>query len=198
MRKISFILLLLVGVPTFAQDELLELLEADSETKDYVYATFKSTRLVNGQSIEMRTKGVLEFVIGHRFGRVNLGGSELWGLDQSSIRLGLEYGLTDNFNVGIGRSSFGKVYDAFAKYRILRQSSSTPITMTAFGSIANESIDVPGLSGKDRLAYTGQLLIARKFSSKVSLQFMPTIIQRNLVPTLRDDNLLIALGVGGR
>jgi hypothetical protein len=198
MRNIILFFCFIGSLSAFSQDELLALLEEESSEKDFVYATFKSTRLVNGQSVEMRTKGILEFVIGHRFGRINQGGGELWGLDQSSIRLGLEYGISDNLNIGLGRSSFGKVYDGFLKYRALRQSNTIPVTVTLFGSIADETIKLPGLSGKDRLAYTGQLLIARKFNSKVSFQVMPTIIQRNLVPTIQDDNLLISIGLGGR
>ncbi|MEQ9404668.1 MAG: DUF5777 family beta-barrel protein [Cyclobacteriaceae bacterium] len=198
MRKISLIIGLMVSLSASAQDELLELLEGDSDDKQYVYATFKSTRLVNGQSVEMRTRGVLEFIIGHRFGRINQGGSELWGLDQSSIRLGLEYGLTDNLNIGLGRASFGKVYDGFLKYRAIRQSNSSPMTVTLFGSTARESIPEGGLEGADRYAHTIQILVARKFNSNVSLQLMPTVIQRNSVPTFQDDNLLMALGMGGR
>lgn len=199
MKRIVILVVLTISFfASSAQDELLALLEDGSENKQFVYATFKSTRLINGQSIEMRTNGVLEFVIGHRFGRINEGHTELWGLDQSSIRLGLEYGITDNLNIGIGRASAGKVYDLFAKYRAIRQSNVTPITLTLFGSMARRSAQISGLSGVDRLAYTGQAMIARKFNSKISIQLTPTVIQRNLVPTLEDDNMLIAIGIGGR
>ena len=120
MKKISLVFCFLLSLSLSAQEELLELLEGGSEGSDFVFATFKSTRLINGHSVEMRTTGILEFIISHRFGRINRGGSELWGLDQSSIRLGLEYGLSDNLNIGLGRASFGKVFDAFLKYRTIR------------------------------------------------------------------------------
>ncbi|MEP1097582.1 MAG: DUF5777 family beta-barrel protein [Cyclobacteriaceae bacterium] len=196
--KISFIIFLL-SFSAFSQDELLELLEGDSpDNKDYASATFKSTRLINGHSVEVRSKRVLEFIISHRFGTINSGYKQFWGLDNSSIRLALEYGLTDNLNIGLGRASFNKVIDAFLKYRFARQSDSFPVTISGFGSFARKTIEQMGLEGKDRNYYTGQILIARKFSPNFSLQVMPVVIQRNLVPTRRDANLLFALGLGGR
>ena len=84
------------------------------------------------------------------------------------------------------------------KYRVFRQSTDFPVTVTAFTSIARKTQEEEGLSGIDRNAYTAQLLIARKFDSNFSFQVSPTIIQRNLVRTLEDDNLLIAIGLGAR
>ena len=200
MRKISLIVATLCAFSLYAQDdELMELLESDlAKDKGYVSATFKGTRLINGHSIETRTNGVLEFIISHRFGTLNSGYKEFYGLDFANMRMGLEYGLTDDLNIGIGRSSFNKVLDAFLKYRFIRQNKTTPITTTFFASIARETVEQEGLSGLDRNAYTAQILIARKFNSNISLQLMPTIIQRNLVPTNDDDNLLISVGIGGR
>ncbi|MEP5613418.1 MAG: DUF5777 family beta-barrel protein [Cyclobacteriaceae bacterium] len=196
--RISFIAFLL-SFSAFSQDELLELLEGDSPSNEgYAIATFKSTRLVNGHSVEVRRKGVLEFIISHRFGTINSGYKEFWGLDNSSIRLALEYGLTDNLNVGLGRASFEKVIDTFLKYRFARQSNSFPLTVTGFTSLARRTVERVGLEGKDRNSYTAQLLFARKFSSSFSLQVMPIVIQRNLVLTSQDDNLLFAVGLGGR
>ena len=200
MRKISLIVATLCAFSLSAQDdELMELLESDlAKDKGYVSATFKGTRLINGHSIETRTNGVLEFIISHRFGTLNSGYKEFYGLDFANMRMGLEYGFTDDLNIGIGRSSFNKVLDAFLKYRFIRQNKTTPITATFFASIARETVEQEGLSGLDRNAYTAQILIARKFNSNISLQLMPTIIQRNLVPTNDDDNLLISVGIGGR
>lgn len=199
MKKIiSLICILVLSASAFGQDqELLELL-SDSNDKGYAIATFKSTRVINGHSIETRSNGTLEFIISHRFGTLNSGYDEFWGLDFSTIRLGLEYGLTDDLNIGIGRASLGKVVDGFVKYRVVRQSKSSPVTVTAFTSITRKTADEEGLSGLDRNTYTGQLLVARKFNSKFSFQVAPTIIQRNLVRTLDDENLLIAVGLGAR
>lgn len=200
MKRISYLLFAVLSFNALAQeDELLELLESEqAESEGYVSATFKSTRVINGHSIETRSNGVLEFIISHRFGTLNSGYEEFFGLDFSTVRLGLEYGLTDDLNIGIGRSSFDKVIDAFLKYRFVRQSDNFPFTATAFASLARKTVDQVGLGGIERNAYTGQILIARKFNSNFSFQVAPTVIQRNLVATTDDDNLLIAVGLGAR
>ena len=199
MRKIISLILLFGASGLLAQDELLEILESEqADEKGYVSATFKGTRVINGHSVETRTNGVLEFIISHRFGTINSGYDEFYGLDFSTIRLGLEYGLTDNLNIGIGRSSFDKSVDFFAKYRFLRQSESSPISATAFTSMVRKTVNDPELNGTERNAYTAQILIARKFNSNFSFQISPTVIQRNLVATAQDDNLLIAIGLGAR
>src|SRR5215207_3093773 len=80
-------------------------------SKEYVSNAFKSSRVINGHSMEFIAKGVLDFRILHRFGRIKHGASELFGLDQASMRMGLDYGLGDNFSVGIGRTTFKKEVD---------------------------------------------------------------------------------------
>jgi len=199
--------LLTTLLPLMAQDDLMALLEDDTPTNEPVSSTFKSTRLINGHTIETRTPGVLEFVIGHRFGRINDGAEKLWGLDGAEIRLGLEYGVTDKLNIGIGRSSVQATYDLFGKYKFLQQSRSVPVSSVFFASIARradsffesqlDALSIP-FEGKYRNAYTYQLLIARKINSALSLQISPTIIHRNYVETRDEPNDLIAMGIGGR
>ncbi|NQZ78087.1 MAG: hypothetical protein HRT61_18580, partial [Ekhidna sp.] len=97
MKKTSLLFLgFLFSLTLYGQEELMALLDAeDTEDKGFVSATFKGTRVINGHSIETRTNGVLEFIISHRFGALNTGYEEFWGLDFANIRLGLEYGITD-------------------------------------------------------------------------------------------------------
>ena len=206
MKATSLLIVLILA--TFSvrgQDDLMDILNANTDDNGgVVTATFKSTRLINGHSIETRPQGVLEFVIGHRFGPINSGGEFLWGLDGAQIRLGLEYGVTDRLNVGIGRSSFDAVFDFFGKYKLLRQSSTMPVSSTLFVSMArntNQNFDEvigAGFVGEHRNAYTYQLLIARKIDSRLSLQVMPTLVHRNYVETRAEPNDLVAIGVGGR
>ncbi len=190
---------------SFAQDELMDILNAGSENeRQYVTSTFKSTRLINGHSVETRTQGVLEFVISHRFGAINTGSEFFWGLDGAQIRLGLEYGITDALNVGVGRSSFQQVYDFFAKYRFIRQSNRMPFTGTFFTSLARrtdagfDDVVGSGYESAFRNAYTFQMLLARKMDSRLSLQIMPSLIHRNYVSERTEPNDLFALGLGGR
>ncbi|MEW7292161.1 DUF5777 family beta-barrel protein [Aquimarina sp. 2304DJ70-9] len=206
--KNLLIIIALFGIYTeiLAQDDLFDILDKETpQTKNYVTSTFKGTRILNGHSIENRKKGILEFVISHRFGRVNLGPDELYGLDQSNIRFAFEYGLTDNLMLGVGRSSFEKAYDGFIKYKLLKQRSgpnSFPFAVSLFGSIVYRSVDdfEPGNepSESDRLFYTSQLLIAKKFSPGFSLQITPSYIHRNSVKINDDPHGIFAVGIGGR
>ncbi|MCX7638222.1 MAG: DUF5777 family beta-barrel protein [Cyclobacteriaceae bacterium] len=187
-----------------AQDDLLA--ELDREKNDdpgYIIATFKGSRIINGQSVETRRKGELEFIFSHRFGLINEGAFTLWGLDQSVTRLGLEYGITDRLGVGIGRTSVDRTFDGYFRYKVLRQSKSFPFTLTTLGSVyyrtspRNSEIPVP-LRAEDRLAYAWQLLIARKFNSRLSLQVNPVFVHRNTVDQTYENNDDFALGFAGR
>ncbi|HRY32345.1 MAG TPA: DUF5777 family beta-barrel protein [Bacteroidales bacterium] len=197
-------MLSILTLHTGAQD-LLDLLDEGPAKPEVVTATFKTTRLVNGQSIENPANGVLVFIISHRFGRLNQGAYELFGLDQSTIRFGLEYGVNDRLALGLGRSSYQKTFDGFLKYRILRQSSgkgSMPVSLSLFSSMAINSLkwQVPERKNfqTSRYSYVHQLLLARKFSNRLSLQLTPSLIHKNLVPTEDDKNNLFAAGLGGR
>src|SRR3982750_1449013 len=128
MRKPTPLLLLfflVMNFKTFAQDEdLLKIVPGDKPKKEYVYNAFKSTRIIMTHSMEMLRPGVLDFRILHRFGRVNGGAYEFFGLDgPASVRLGLDYGITNNLTIGIGRSTFNKELDGFLKYRIIQQAT---------------------------------------------------------------------------
>ena len=183
----------------------LELL-APAPTKSYSYATFKGTRVINQQSIELPGKGVGQFVIGHRFGALNDRPLyNLFGLDVAQIRFEYSYSPYAWLNVGAGRSSGSKTYDTFAKIRFLRQSSgsgwNSPVSMAFYTSAT--LVTTPFSDGfdhyfTDRLAYTHQVLVARKFTDALSLQLSPTLVHFNLVPTVADANDQWALSFAGR
>ncbi|MFZ5999264.1 MAG: DUF5777 family beta-barrel protein, partial [Bacteroidota bacterium] len=188
MKRILFIFSVALPSALMAQDDLLKELEQSQKAEvEYVEQTFKGTRLVNGQSVETKGKGELEFIFAHRFGPVNGGLYELFGLDQAYVRLGLEYGVTDKLGVGFGRNSVDKTMDGFVRYKILRQSKGArniPVTVTAFANTAirtspkKEDSPTP-INFEDRVSYTTQLLIARKFTPALSLQLMPTMVHKN-------------------
>lgn len=171
----------------------------------YATATFKTTRLVGGHSSENVAKGVMDVKISHRFGTINKGGYELFGLDNATMRMGIDYGITDYLMVGIGRSTYQKTYDAFFKIKLLRQSTgrrNMPISLSYVPTIAYKAIRFENPEQNNyttsRLYYTHQLIIARKFSDKLSLQLMPTLVHRNLVSLQTDPNDIVAIGIGGR
>jgi len=207
MRNSLTIILILCTLPSFAQNDLMDILDKETEkTTDYTVQTFKGTRLVNGQTIETKGKNELEFIFAHRFGPMSGGAYELFGLDQAYVRYGLEYGITNKLGVGIGRNSVDKTIDGYVRYKVLRQSkgeSSVPVTVTFFGNAAylaspktsDASYDIQPV---DRMSYTGQLLIARKFTSIFSLQLMPSMVHKNTVDKSIENNDTFLLGIGGR
>jgi hypothetical protein len=199
--------LLLGAAPAHAQQDLLQQLNhltSDSLRRELTVATFKGTRVINGQSIETPGAGSLLFLISHRFGTLNSGAYNFFGLDQATIRLGLEYGLTDRLAVGVGRSSLEKTFDGFGKYRLLRQGTgpgALPVSVTLFASAAFSSLRFepqPERTTASRLTYSYQALLARKFSPTLSVQLMPTLLHRNFVDLRRDQNNVLALGLAAR
>jgi len=183
-------------------DQLLE--EATGNSIEYASATFKSTRIINGHSIERMQGGQLDFRIHHRFGEMNMGGYELWGLDYANIHLSLEYGLTNWVMIGIGRGNYEKTYDGFLKFSILRQSKGErkmPVSLSYFTSSAVKSEKWTGtgsLNFWNRVSFVHQLLVARKFNERFSLEINPTYIHRNMVDTELDPNDVWAAGAGAR
>lgn len=206
MKQIIFLssVLLFISVKSIAQDDLMALLDENTEEETTeVEATFKGSRLINGHTVQIRKRKELEFLISHRFGRLNSGAYELFGLDNAYIRLGLEYGLFDFLTIGGGRSSVDKTYDGLLKFKLLKQTQgakTTPVSIVYFTSIAYKSLrDQVGFEDtSSKISYTHQILIARKFSPSFSLQLMPTLVHRNKVEEVNGENDLYALGIGGR
>jgi hypothetical protein len=185
--------------------DLLSLLGEEDPVTNYTMASFKTTRIINMHSIENVAGGVLDFRISHRFGAINTGAYDLFGLDVASMRLGLEYGINDRLMVGIGRSNVNKEADAFVKYKILRQSAgkrNMPITMSWFSSavVRMTKWEDPSRTNyfSSRLYYCHQLLIARKFNDNLSVQIAPTVVHKNLVSDSTLKNDVFAGGIGAR
>jgi hypothetical protein len=195
-----------LSCPLVAQDDLMKLMEAesgDTKTVEFTTATFKTTRIINGHSVENVAPGVLDLRISHRFGFISGGAYELFGLDQASMRIGVDYGLTNRWMIGVGRSTFQKQYDGFTKFKILRQArAKMPVTVSVTGSIMYKSLKFEDPTRTNytssNFVYSSQFLIGRKFSESLSLQLMPTMIHYNLVPGATDPNDIFALGAGGR
>ncbi len=204
MKRFTYIVAVLaLTFNLSAQDDLMDILNEGSEETIYAEATFKGARLINGHTSKLRKAKELEFVISHRFGRINSGIDDFFGLDVANIRFSLEYGISDKLTAGIGRNSFEKVYDGFLKYQIFRQSEGVknmPFTVTGFSSMAIRTLDNANFTEDDfssKVSYTHQLLIARKMSPTVSLLLSPTYVHRNKV-IADQENDIFALGFGGR
>ncbi len=199
--------------PLIAQeDSTLVENEGDDETEKGIFST---TRIINAHSVETLGKGVLEFRIEHRFGDiagVDGGGQTLFGLDNSAdIRIALEYGITDKLMIGLGRNKgtgnpYKSLMDGFVKYKILNQSSSMPISLSATGistfSYMKRSSDISQVAHfpnwQHRFAYALQVNVARKFfKDRLGLALMPTLTHRNYVAD-NDANTLFSLGGAAR
>ncbi len=203
LKKIVLLLFLCLTSGFTQGQDLLDLIEPtkeESTEKDFAIATFKSTRLVNMHTLESVGPRTLDFRISHRFGPVNSGSYNAWGIDgPANIRLSLEYSFEGRLMFGIGRSSYEKVVDGFLKYRLLRQTTDNkmPVSMTLFAGMYYTALkDANAISNgydkykpaTNRYSYAYQLLIGRKFSPSFSLQIAPWMVHYNLVERSADKN----------
>lgn len=189
MRKLSFLLLLIIiGITANAQEA------------EKVKNAFRGTRLVNSQSASLADNGDLLLLIQHRFGDISGGGYELFGLDQASMRIGFEYGFGENFNLGIGRSTFMKTFDTFGKFRIVQQNDNFPLTMvvTAGGSIPSIRDFFPeGFDNfSDKVSINAQLHIAATIRN-IGFQLSPGYLKTGYLPSENDNFSCFTLGIGG-
>ena len=197
-------LLLSLGLMPFgvAQDDLLGMLGPVEVPEAPVSATFKDTRIINAQSNETPAGGVLHFVIAHRFGQISDGDYDLWGLDNASMRMGFDYGLTDRLAVGVARNTYQKTYEANVKLRILEQSNRIPLSITGYSVMMANGLRwlEPDRENyfSSRLSFAHQLVVARKFNSDLSLAVIPSLVHRNLVETPAIAHDQFVLGFGGR
>lgn len=229
MRRNSnfiFVIAILFFVPFcgMAQDDLLQMLEEVAPPKqEKVTATFKTTRVIQAHSIETVKGKTLDVRISHRFGNIystrndNDGPDSFFGFDNvADVRLAVEYGITDEVMIGVGRSQMNNLIDGFVKWRFYNQTTDNkrPISLAFVGtmglnaskkaafysSVKDSLVQTYGSSKKffHRLSYTAQLIISRKFSPGVSLELLPTYVHRNFVRDPKDENSIFALGIAGR
>jgi hypothetical protein len=209
MKRIFF----LIGLSLFifksnlnAQDldQILGELSQDT-TPTYVFGTFKGTTVINGQSVEVPGNSDLNLEISHRFGSVNKGLYNFFGIDQATTRFGFEYGIKNIASLSLGRSGFNKTYDGAVKLRLFRQQTgikNVPVSISLYEGVYLKSLKWEDPSRDNlfssRISYASQILIARKFNQSLSLQISPTYIHKNLVPLPEDQNNIFAIGIGGR
>lgn len=205
IKKTTFVLFLIIlgSIALKAQDDMDILSDLVEPETIYTQATFKSTRILNGHSIENTHEGELSFRISHRFGPVNQGVYELFGIDQAIIHFSLEYGITPWLMAGVGRSNYQKTYDGFLKFKVFRQAKGEQNFPVTVNYLVASEVETVRSSYEDfqfdhRLSYVHQLMIARKFNNALSLQVTPTLLHRNIVPNETFENDLLSLGVGGR
>lgn len=194
---------MLLGFQVIAQDDLLSELDSTVQTKtEPVTAAFKALQIVTLQSTKLPAKNEFYFVVSHRFGTVKNGFSEFFGLDNATTKIGGIYGITEGLAVSLSRHTFLKTYEGAVKYKLVSQTDEFPVSLVGYHVVdINSAIkkdDYKDLSFSDRMAFVNQLLISRKFSSKLSLELIPSYIHRNLYePTIENDDQF-TLAAGGR
>ena len=188
----------------FAQNDLFDLISDNNIEDTDVQSTFKGTRVINGQSVELPSQRTLQFIIEHRFGTINSGPYELWGLDQAQMRMSLDYGIYDGVAIGIARNSFQKTFEGSVKSKLVTQKmkNGSPISISSYHAMFLNSLKWINPERENlfrsRFSFANQIMIARKFNSSLSIQITPSYIHRNLVETDAMNNDFLAIGFGGR
>lgn len=168
---------------------------------------FYGTRAVNLMTTTQVGKKVLAYRISHRFGAFNSGAYNFFGLDgPANISLAFDYGISDDFMIGIARDGFNKNFNGFVKYNLLNQytSGGSPVSLSLYSrgnitslqnSPASSDPNSPGLYDNfaHRMSYVTQAIVARKFGNRIAVQIAPTWVHHNLVASAADGNDIIAL-----
>jgi hypothetical protein len=183
----------------------LKLAGDNTPKKEIVKNAFKSTRVINSHSMEFLSPGTMDFRILHRFGEVNKGYENFFGLDQASMRMGFDFGILQNLMFGFGRSTYKKELDGYIKFAPIRQATgqrSFPFTVAMVAGMTMNTSPWADPNRKNfttsKLAYYFQAIIGRKFSERITLQVTPTLLHQNLVPLATQSNDMYAVGFGGR
>lgn len=207
MKSNTLIFLLFLSSSSFltAQSLLEKLNNERPNAPDHVMATFKGTRIAIGHSIETRKKNTLEVSFMSRYWNVPQETSNSFVADRMCTRYGLDYGISDNFTLGIGAGAPNGIFDIYLKHRILQQSTTKEgslfgVTFLQTGTYRTRNIkNIEQRNNfQDKLAFTSQLLIARKFTRKISFQISPTFIHRTSSRFGIDDHNHFAVGFSPR
>lgn len=178
--------------------------EEEEKDRRPVRAPFESGYLIDNQTTQIPSVNTLEFVMLHRFGRMDNGFSDLWGIyGASNIKLALNYTPFEDFQVGFGTMKFDRVFDFSLKYAVLKQtrSNTIPVSVTFFGDLGLDSRDKKTFGQEykfsHRMSYFSQLIISHKVSYNLSLQIAPSFSHYNMTDTLFEHDK-IGISFSGR
>lgn len=199
----SFILIFNIGFIN-AQDDLLNQLDTiKSSKKEIETSAFKGLQICNMQSTKMASKGEWYVLISHRFGDLTQGFDNFFGLDNANTKIGTVYGVANWFSLGVSRHTFQKTYELAGKYKFANQEiNGFPITIVGYNTVnINSELKkalYPNLEFNDRLAFSTQLLISKKFTNKFSLQVAPIFVHKNLYDASNESKDKFIIASGGR
>ncbi|MEX1202836.1 MAG: DUF5777 family beta-barrel protein [Ferruginibacter sp.] len=206
MKRILLLMITILSINQLAaQDTTSMMMELeDKVTTEKVTGTFRSTRVINAHSTEMLHKGEMDFRILHRFGSIKTGYKNLFGLDNASMRMSFDFGITDNLMIGVGRSTSLKDLDFFVKTRLLQQTKGEremPVSLLLVGGYivtTQESFAPIKPTFGERSSYYVQMIVGRKFSPNFSMQLSPLLVHNTTTLNPTDDQTIIGLGGGMR
>lgn len=202
--KIAVTVLLLVSFTSVnAQDELMKELDSVPKEKEVASAAFKGLQICNMQSTKLPAKGEFYFLVTHRFGDLKNGINNFFGLDNALTKLGGIYGATDWLSLSVSRHTYQKTYELAIKYRLANQQiEGFPVTIVGYNTMdINSELNTdlyPGLKFNNRLAFTTQLLVSRKFSNSFSAELAGIFVHKNLYDALYDQKDVYLVGAGTR
>ena len=190
-----FALLFFTGAATMAQDSTATEPSTDTtapapKKPKPVKNTWGGIWIIDNQTTMVPVKGTLEFDISHRFGVVTNGYEDFWGFfANSNIRLGANYVFMDRLNVGIGITKFNVLWDLNAKYSIITQTPEKyPVSVSYYFNASVDTQEDPVIydgqdiqNFTDRILFFNQVLVARKFTDKLSVQVAPSWSHQNAV-----------------
>ena len=177
-----------------------------SQSSNSIQETFWAPSIVVSPSITQVPRSNFNFTIQHAFGPVSTGIAELFGLDASAnIRFGLDYGVTDDWSLGMGRSRYDKVVDFRTKISLIDQGNDGVASVAVFGNVGLDTRE-NGYSFSDRQSLFIAVLIARRINDRVSVQIAPSLAHFNLARELQEfgggvrqeRNDLYSVGFSGR
>ncbi|WP_291102100.1 MULTISPECIES: DUF5777 family beta-barrel protein [unclassified Flavobacterium] len=183
---LSFMLVFFTIGYASAQDDLLNQLDAQkSNDKQIETAAFKGLQICNMQSTKLPAQGEWYMVVSHRFGDLTKGFDNFFGMDNALTKVGGIYGATNWLSFGASRQTYNKIYELTAKYKFANQvESGFPVTIVGYNTMdinsALKNTIYPNLKFTDRLAYTSQLLMSRKFSESFSFEAAGVYVHKNL------------------
>jgi hypothetical protein len=205
MKKIITLLLLLSTLAIVAQNDLLNEIDIETENETYEPPAFKAMKIGNLQSTKIANKGDFYMTVSHRFGTLKNGLTTFFGFDDANTKIQLLYSFIDGIQLSISRESLNRTYASALKVRLLKQSTTFPVNIVAYGTVnINTLIDTkqhPNLKFGDKMSYASQLLISRRISKNLSLLVAPSFVRQNLQDlriTKELNHNQFVLGFGGR
>lgn len=203
--SLSLILLMCLGFIAAAQEEGQAVEKQEKQKDKPVRAPFQSGYLIDNQTTFIPSPKTLEYVIQHKFGNMTNGFSDLFGIyaPGANIRLGMNYVVLKNVQVGYGLTRLNMYNDFNVKWTVVEQTrnNTVPVAVSLYGTMAidgrNDKAFGTEYKFNNRFSYFGQVIVGRKFNDWLSVQLNSSFTHYNSVDSLIDHDK-ISVGINGR